>query len=535
MKYLFIKSLLVYFLVVFNCCSQTILVDKWITVNEEGTKILDSYYSKGVKCVWEGLSKDGKAHGFGTLTKYKNGSYESTYEGEYRNGIREGKGKFTHREGDVLEGVFVNNQATGYGTRTSSNSAKYTGNFINYRQHGVGVYVSSKKIIYDGYFVSDRLYTGKVTYPNNEIQYLEKYRRVDSLTPEENNEYNPVLDKELTEYFDENWKRCLKNNASFYRLITYKDKNTPIGEIKDYFITGEIQSVFTAIYLDYNDHRKCFKEGKAIYYYKNGNLQQVNYFYNNKRNGKFNTYYSNGQLASEINYIRGYKNGSYFEYSKTGKLEIIANYEYDVLEDDKYITMDDQGNVVRVYEEDFYNNYSIWELEFEKSTSKINSDHFIELNNLSNMALRFVNIPLDQNIDFSVSILLSQKQGFIHDAYGLLMGFKDWDNYYFFSVTPDGDFSITGYENGVANRIKDWTYSPHVKEKNKLEIVKTDEGLAFYINDSFITATDKIVLQSNDFGMISGTDIVIMEKLVAKEFLTKYKITKAEKVTAKSK
>lgn len=46
--------------------------------------------------------KNGKANGNGIAIKYKNGKFESKYEGAYKNGIREGKGTFTHADGSVI-------------------------------------------------------------------------------------------------------------------------------------------------------------------------------------------------------------------------------------------------------------------------------------------------------------------------------------------------------------------------------------------------------------------------------------------------
>ena len=68
--------------------SQTYMLrDKWVDCGN-GCQLLDPYYSEGVTFSWKGPSKGGKADGFGTAIKYVNGEYESTYVGEYKNGIR---------------------------------------------------------------------------------------------------------------------------------------------------------------------------------------------------------------------------------------------------------------------------------------------------------------------------------------------------------------------------------------------------------------------------------------------------------------
>lgn len=72
------------------------LKDQWVKCNDNGCELLDPYYSEGVTMEWSGNCSGGKADGFGTLKKYQNGEWESTYEGEFKKGIREGKGVLSH-------------------------------------------------------------------------------------------------------------------------------------------------------------------------------------------------------------------------------------------------------------------------------------------------------------------------------------------------------------------------------------------------------------------------------------------------------
>ena len=65
--------------------SQTIK-EEWVVSNTQGCKVLDPYFSDGLTLLWEGSCENGKANGFGKLTKYLYGEYESTYEGEYKMG-----------------------------------------------------------------------------------------------------------------------------------------------------------------------------------------------------------------------------------------------------------------------------------------------------------------------------------------------------------------------------------------------------------------------------------------------------------------
>ena len=143
--------------------SQTYtLKDKWVDCGN-GCQLLDPYYSDGVSFTWKGPSKGGKANGYGTAIKYVNGEYESTYVGEYKMGIREGKGTFTHKDGSSKTGTFVNGQLIGRGKMTTEDGHSYDGEFVNYRMHGNGTirYANGAKFV--GYVSNDSPYTGEFT------------------------------------------------------------------------------------------------------------------------------------------------------------------------------------------------------------------------------------------------------------------------------------------------------------------------------------------------------------------------------------
>jgi hypothetical protein len=192
------------------------LKGEWIVCNTQGCKLLDPYYSEGVTFKWEGSCVNGKANGYGKATKYKNGQYESTYEGDYKNGIREGKGKYTHIQGTIQEGIFVKGQMTGLGTEIFSNGDIYKGEFINYCMHGKGSYYQPSGDKFEGFFING-YYTGKYTYSDGKVAFIEKGQPVSSIN-EKTSSYKPEIGIKVTEYFDENWNRCKQKEAAYYRL-----------------------------------------------------------------------------------------------------------------------------------------------------------------------------------------------------------------------------------------------------------------------------------------------------------------------------
>ena len=530
-----IFTFLLLFFLTLTTHGQT-LKDEWVVCNNQGCKILDPYYSDGVTMKWEGACVNGKANGYGKLTKYKDGEYESTYEGEFYNGIRQGKGKFTHKDGTVAIGQFINGQLMGYGTRTSDDGSKYEGEFVNYRQHGNGKMTFANGAVFDGFWVSDRMYTGKYTNYDGKVTYIQEYYPVDKIK-ETKSGYKPEIGVRVTEYFDENWKRCNQKEASYYRLVTYESPNKPKGIIKDYYITGQIQSEFTAVYLDYDDEGKNFHEGEATWYFKNGKIEQKRYYYNNNINGKNTFYYDNGQIAQEANYSYGSLDGTYLQWYKTGKPKILALYEGGVLVDNKYIEYDENGLGALVYNEQFKRNEKQWAVKIEGSKSEITQDGKVALyldNN--NTTVRYNYITLNQNSSYSIESIVHKKNGKGAEGYGILFGFKDWNNYYQFLISEQGSYIIFGKFEGVTIKLSEWTKSRVINignQRNLLKVMKFDDEFIFSINGQVVERTKSKDLRGNNFGiMASGSGQYYLENIIVKEFMTADELAqKAPKIT----
>ena len=503
--------------------SQT-LKDEWVVCNTQGCKLLDPYYSDGVTMKWEGSCVNGKADGFGKLTKYKDGQYESTYEGEFLNGIREGKGKFSHKSETILECNFKNGQAIGYGKYDLGNGNYYNGEIVNYRQHGNGTLKMANGSKFEGFFVSDRMYTGKFTNFDGKVTYIQKYIPVEKIS-EKSGRYKPEIGVRVTEYFDDKWNRCQQKDASFYRLVTYESDNKPKGMVKDFYISGQLQSEFTAVYLDYEDEGKNFHEGEATWYFKNGKIEQKRYYFNNKINGKNTFYYDNGQMAQEINYSLGVYDGLYQQWYKTGKLKISAFYETGRLVENKYIEYDENGLGALVYNENFRINKEQWERKFQDNISRITEDGNLSLYlNTDNLTSRFNYITLDQKSSFSIESVIQKKSGKGNEGYGLIFGFKDWNNYYQFLISEYGSYIILGEFEGVNIKICEWTKSNVINignKRNLLKVMKFGDEFIFSINGEVVERPKSKDLRGNNIGIIAGgRGEFVLENLIVKEFMT---------------
>jgi len=95
---------------------------------------------------YDGEYKDGLRHGVGTHY-YTSGD---KYLGEWEHGVQTGKGVFTYSDGSTHRGYYKGGVYNGSGRFTRPNGTKYKGNFLEGEFHGKGVLTLPDGTIYDG-------------------------------------------------------------------------------------------------------------------------------------------------------------------------------------------------------------------------------------------------------------------------------------------------------------------------------------------------------------------------------------------------
>ena len=484
--------------------SQTYMLrDKWVDCGN-GCQLLDPYYSEGVTFSWKGPSKGGKADGFGTAIKYVNGEYESTYVGEYKNGIREGKGKFTHKDGSTKTGTFINGQLMGFGTMDAEDGSSFEGNFINYRFHGKGKMRWGNGSVFEGFIVSDTPYSGKFTNYDGSVIYISKGVAMpkDSIK-EKRTGYSPKIGIRQREYFDEDWNRCQPKDAAFYRIVTYEAPNKPKGVVKDYYISGKLQGEATFVYIDYDDEGKNFNEGKKTLYHENGKVKSENYYFNNKPNGPFTEYYESGKKQVEGSYNFGSLEGSVITYHENGKPYTINIYENGELKNNKYLAFSEDGeNCFLVYNEDFVKNSNNWKYNGPNGSLVIDSDNTI---NYTVTPERNVTGAMYADFSPSVNNIIDITTFRNPEEKDLVMcflfGFKDWDNFCGLFIN-DNQFKYRQVHNGIESFDSDWQVVNSIKQDiNTIRIVNIRDKVVFEINGEGIGSIDRPRYDGGYFGL----------------------------------
>ena len=92
------------------------------------------------ECI-SGDCEDGKG-----TKKYLSG----TYEGDWKDGLRDGQGKYTWTNGDTYTGTWSEDKRHGQGVYVWHDGSKYKGNYSHGIRSGYGIYYYTNGSIYEG-------------------------------------------------------------------------------------------------------------------------------------------------------------------------------------------------------------------------------------------------------------------------------------------------------------------------------------------------------------------------------------------------
>lgn len=510
--------------------SLYIVQDHWVKCSNIDCELSDPYYESGETVTWEGKCENGKANGYGVMKKFVNNNLHSVYTGEYKFGIREGNGVYELINKFKLECAFVNGQAIGQGKKWVNGKLNYEGDIVNYCCHGIGKLFYEDGTIEKGLFNMGILYIGKSINKLGKVTWeniVEDFKHIYIWDKAKDNivcEYEPDYNLEQTIYFDANWEPWVeKGKAEYFRKVTFESKNKPKGLVKDFYITGELQNEFTAAYLDYFYSDLNFHEGISKWYYKSGQLEQIEYYYNNERNGKSIFYYEDGKIKSETNYKFGKINGNDISYYPSGAIKTYRNFINDVLVGGKSIEYESDGkNATIVYTENFYENRDKWgEFYFEPRTASGTS--IIE-NKENVFGFKSNNFDFNLNGEISIEETITKFKGENNQGFGIIFGFKDWENYNEFIIAGDGNYKIYSYFEGIEIKRQDWKITSAINRgngTNTLKIFKANDEFTFLINGKIIASFKDIVIRTNEIGFCYPPYSKFkLEGLIVKEFVS---------------
>lgn len=106
---------------------------------------------------WSGNCVSGFAEGLGTAQWMADGKNTLTYEGTFRSGLLQGRGKMTAAGGDRYEGDYRDGKREGRGVYISGTGDRYDGEFRDNKRDGRGTLIRADGIRVEGNFMDGKL------------------------------------------------------------------------------------------------------------------------------------------------------------------------------------------------------------------------------------------------------------------------------------------------------------------------------------------------------------------------------------------
>ncbi len=336
--------------------------------------------------------------------------------------------------------------------------------------------------------------------------------------------------------FDANWKVATAPLASaYFRDFRPFTDNRSGGSVRDYFISGKLQmDGTTSTNLNSANPDDYEKEGVFTWYYENGKIQTISFFRDNKLEGLRSVFSEDGELVEEATYKNDKIHGDYKSYYKGGKPWFKAKYSNGLLVDNFAEEYSESGELAEVYVENFVsagNTYS-WPMgDYSTYSAKIEPGTGLKLTNSDNNRLGFhlKNPSILSGVPFYFSCRASSISGAKGANYGLTFDFKDWDNYKYFIISDNGNFTIGEYKNGTISTIVSATPSDAIKKRqelggfyfdnvNDLEVVTQSGKTSFTINKVNVYSTQTFLAGTGMLGLYieSGSKTVTFNQFIIK-------------------
>ena len=144
----------------------------------------------------------------------------------------------------------------------------------------------------------------------------------------------------------------------------------------------------------------------------------------------------------------------------------------------------------RVFSDEFNDNFNDWSLQSSDKAALAMHNGFYEFRHLQENGWWsvFKEIHMDWNRNFEIETGILKTSGVQNNGYGLVWGSMDGDNQYEFQIASNGYFKIKKRQSGLETDILPWTTSGAINQgigaSNRLNIVKKDYNIRFYINDA---------------------------------------------------
>jgi len=315
-------------------------------------------------------------------------------------------------------------------------------------------------------------------------------------------------------YYDSEWNNLDRINyadAKYYRRITFDKDWNPTGIVKNYYITGELQWEGYLIYIDGENISEDLLDGHCIWYYKDGTK------------------------SKEVWYEKGNVEGDWVEYYQSGRIQRKCKFSKGKIVGHFYLECDDFGNCQKTFFEDYSTegNSNNWPLVADNNQSAeiIYNRGLLMSSKIDKGFGQLITVPLDleNNFEIQTSFTLENEQAIIKNGIlqasgqGIIWGFKDWENFYYYLINSSGYFRIGTFSKGVHLNLTEWIKTSEINKntsENLIKIIRADDKMHFSINGK--------IVYSDDFYLFTGNQIGYYFSSGIKEVLYKYLLVRQD-------
>ena len=279
-------------------------------------------YPNGFK--YEGSFRDGLRHGNGSLSSpdntylYNGGwAYDKkhgkclevingeTFEGFYKNGIRDGQCTITYNNKDKFTGNLIDGKKEGYGEQYSfSTKMTYKGEFRNNLYEGKGKIINDNGYYYEGGFLAGLRHGDNCLETKaGKRKYVGQFRR------------DKINGKGIFEWYEGESKGDIYNGDfkddlfDGFGTYQYSDGTIYMGEFKKGVKEGKGKVIYSDGSFYEGEYADGHKSGKGIFQDMEGNRYEGG-FYNGNEHSKGKITYTNGDILEGF-WLNGMKEGNF--------------------------------------------------------------------------------------------------------------------------------------------------------------------------------------------------------------------------------
>ncbi len=339
-----------------------------------------------------------------------------------------------------------------------------------------------------------------------------------------------MAQKEEKIYYNIYLKACSPSEADYYRVVNYDENGSPIGPVRDYYISGNILTFYEgAMYIDKYNMLKSVFIGKSISYYESGKIWAITFYDENGERvlKKTKAWHENGNVAEEYNLSEDGKNGAYSMYGDDGSLWITDEYRNGEFIS-KWLVVTGEDHFNKEFIEDFEDDKNLngWPLDEKgKAQSKIILGTGLKMENYKKTGFnQLIELPFNLNVDFEIHCSVQFIDGTKERNAGLVWGYIDQNNYNFFYISADGHFVIGNVKSGKNENLKKGPTNFLLPDNtaNVLSVARKGNEMSYYINGNPVGFEPFNAVIGSKIGFhIDKKLVVVFQELSVKQSLGK--------------